>query len=182
MITSDHELKIISELSKNSGASQRELSKVLNLSLGMVNIVLHKLVHKGLMKVQHLDGRKAQYILTPKGVSEKTKKARQYLQRTIDVFTRIKEILKSRMRQLAKEGHGRFYVQGDWEFMHIFDLAVKELKEVEKIDITCQHLKGPQTGLEEGSVLFLSGDPESGLDNKCMKLIDLAELISEKLI
>jgi len=46
-----NELLIISEISKNSEASQRHLSKVSNLSLGMVNILLHRLIEKGYMKI-----------------------------------------------------------------------------------------------------------------------------------
>jgi len=178
MITTDHELKIISEISKNASASQRELSKVLNLSLGMVNIVLHKLVQKGLMKVQHLDGRNVKYILTPKGASEKTKKARQYLQRTIDVYTKMKEILKGKMRQLSKEGIVKFYVFGDWEFIHIFDLAVKELKDVEGLDISCAHIKDLSQEVGKDSAVFLADDPGTKLDKNKTLTVDLAELLS----
>ena len=58
-------------------ASQRELADELGFSLGKLNYCLRALKHKGLVKIQNFrkNPKKLNYIyvLTPKGIAEKTK-------------------------------------------------------------------------------------------------------------
>lgn len=122
----EHEHKIVSELSKNSGASQRHLSKVSELSLGMVNIVLHRLIEKGYMKIKQLDGRKVQYILTPKGFSEKVKKSRQYVSNTISLISVMKDAVRNIIDGYYSRGTRRFCVLGKGELLSVIEMAAKE--------------------------------------------------------
>ena len=82
-IIGERELKIIEEISQDKNLTQRKISHRLGLSLGMTNIILKRLVSKGYIKVKGLDRRKVQYILTPKGFTEKTKKSYRYFLKTI---------------------------------------------------------------------------------------------------
>ncbi len=74
----ERELKIIEEISREKNLTQRKISHKLGLSLGMTNLVLKRLANKGYIKVKGLNRRKVQYILTPKGFAEKTKKSYRY--------------------------------------------------------------------------------------------------------
>lgn len=123
----EHEHRIISELSKNSDASQRQLSKVSELSLGMVNIVLHRLIEKGYMKIKQLDGRKVQYILTPKGFSEKLKRSKQYVRNTVSLISSMKESVKKIVGDYRMTGVRKFAVLGRGELLTVIELAVREL-------------------------------------------------------
>ncbi len=71
---SERELRIIEEISRDRNLTQRKISHRLGLSLGMTNLILKRLVNKGYVKVRGLNRRKVQYILTPTGFAEKTKK------------------------------------------------------------------------------------------------------------
>ncbi len=123
----ENELKLIAELSKNSQASQRYLSKALELSLGMVNIILHRLIAKGYMKAKQLDGRRVSYILTPKGFSEKVKRSSEYIARTIDAFTSIKERIKDKIKGFYDSGRRKFVILGEGELSALTVMAFKEL-------------------------------------------------------
>ena len=68
---------ILRKISKNSKISQRILSGELKLSLGKINYCLKGLKQKGLIKInnfkQHKDKFQYTYLLTPKGIAEKTR-------------------------------------------------------------------------------------------------------------
>ncbi|MBI4423985.1 MAG: winged helix-turn-helix transcriptional regulator [Elusimicrobia bacterium] len=72
------EFAVIRELALNATRTQRELSESTGLSLGMTNLILKRLVRKGLLKVRQLDWHKTQYLLTVKGTLEKARKSCSY--------------------------------------------------------------------------------------------------------
>ena len=71
------DLKILIKLKNKPQASQRILAKELGLSLGKLNYCLKSLKDKGLVKIKNFKENPNKinyfYVLTPKGVSEKTK-------------------------------------------------------------------------------------------------------------
>ena len=81
--------KLLNLLDKNPKATQRELAEVLGVSLGKANYCLAALVDKGLVKVRSFtnSNKKAAYIylLTPKGVKEKSQVTLRFLQRKIQM-------------------------------------------------------------------------------------------------
>ena len=89
---------VLRKLEKNPSITQRELSNKLGISLGKINYCLKELRNKGLIKISNFRKNKNKityvYLLTPKGISAKTKltinfmkiKLREYedLKRDID--------------------------------------------------------------------------------------------------
>ena len=71
------DLDILRTISKKPNISQRKLSKVLGFSLGKLNYCIKLLQKKGLIKIQNFKKNKKKlnylYILTPQGISKKTK-------------------------------------------------------------------------------------------------------------
>ncbi len=172
----EHEHRIITEISKRSDASQRHLSKVSNLSLGMVNIVLHRLIEKGYMKIKQLDGRKVQYILTPKGFSEKVKRSQQYIQNTISSLAVIKDAIKKVMTDHSKNGVKRFVVLGRGEIRDIIDISFRELG---LPDVTMGH-KDSLEDIKDPSVvaLCIEGIP-ANKKNDSIIFIDIQKVLAE---
>jgi DNA-binding MarR family transcriptional regulator len=82
-MVNENELKIIEEISREKGLTQRDLSKKTNLSLGAVNIILKRLVGRGALKTKNLNPKKIEYIITPKGFAEKAKKSYNYFLKTV---------------------------------------------------------------------------------------------------
>jgi len=69
--------EVLRSISKNPNASQRELAYRLGYSLGKLNYCLNSLRKKGLIKYTNFKNNKNKinyiYLLTPKGISEKTR-------------------------------------------------------------------------------------------------------------
>lgn len=171
----EHEHKIISELSKNASASQRYLSKVSKLSLGMVNIVLHRLIEKGHMKIKQLDGRKVQYLLTPKGFSEKVKRSRQYVSNTISLISVMKDAVKKIISDYHAQGTKKFCVLGRGELLSVIEMAVKELG-AEDIELSRAD-DVPQIKEDAEIVFCISEFPQSG--NSSQIFVDITHKIAE---
>lgn len=81
-------------LQKTPDISQRELALKLGVSLGSVNYVLRSLAGKGLVKIQNFSKSKKKfsyaYILTPKGIAEKTKLTAAFLRLKLDEYQALK--------------------------------------------------------------------------------------------
>lgn len=73
------EYQILTHLQDNEKTSQRNISQRTGLSLGAVNILIKKMVRKGLIKVEKLNSRTMRYILTPQGIKEKTRLTYQFI-------------------------------------------------------------------------------------------------------
>ena len=70
------DLNILRKIQSKPEASQRELAKELGFSLGKINYCLNALKSKGLIKINNFKKNDNKlnyiYILTPKGIVEKT--------------------------------------------------------------------------------------------------------------
>ena len=71
------ELNLLRKLNLNPKYSQRELATKLGFSLGKLNYCIAALKNKGLIKVKNFKRNKDKlgyaYLLTPKGITEKSK-------------------------------------------------------------------------------------------------------------
>jgi DNA-binding MarR family transcriptional regulator len=67
------ELEILHEVSTNEHVSQRHLSEKLGMAAGLVHLYLKRLAHKGFIKVSGINKRRLKYLLTPRGIAEKTR-------------------------------------------------------------------------------------------------------------
>ena len=85
-------LRKIKQQSKN----QRELAKELNFSLGKLNYCLNALRKKGLLKIESFrkNPSKIQYVLTPKGISLRTKLTIDFMKRKMKEYDELKKELK----------------------------------------------------------------------------------------
>jgi EPS-associated MarR family transcriptional regulator len=85
---------LLKELAKAERRSQRELARELGLSLGKLNFILQALIAKGLVKMENFaqNDNKLQYryLLTPKGVRERLKITRAFIQRKEAEYERLR--------------------------------------------------------------------------------------------
>jgi len=119
------ELKVIAEISRENSLTQRELSKRTALSLGAVNIIIRRLVKRGLLKTKNLNPKKVEYLLTPKGISEKAKKTYDYVVKTIDMVTRVKEEIAKIVLDEFNRGQKKFIILGGNSMADVIELALK---------------------------------------------------------
>jgi DNA-binding MarR family transcriptional regulator len=78
-INTINRLKLLEEIASNTNGSQREFSKNLDISLGLVNASIKDLVKNGYCKISTTPKRRMNYILTPRGILEKSRLTYEYL-------------------------------------------------------------------------------------------------------
>ena len=123
----EREFELINIVGAELGSNQRDLSRHMDMSLGMTNMLLRRLVAKGYIRIRQLNKKKVEYILTPKGFTEKMRKSIKYTLKTITSIGAIKERIKTVVSELYKKGERNFVVLGKSDFALLIEIAFKEL-------------------------------------------------------
>ena len=84
--------------------SQRHLARQMNISLGLVNSFIKRLAQKGYFKITHVPKNRVKYILTPKGVAEKSRLTYEYVTSSFDFYRRARKALRLKLAQLQEQG------------------------------------------------------------------------------
>ncbi len=99
----DIRLDLLRKIELNPEYTQRELSKEMGVSLGKVNYCIKKLTEKGWIKLTNFTHNPNKvgyaYLLTPKGIEEKTELTFSFLKRKVIEY----EILKKEINELKLE-------------------------------------------------------------------------------
>lgn len=127
-VLDEREFELINIIGADLGSNQRDLSRRLDLSLGMTNMLIRRMVSKGFIRISQLNKRKVKYILTPRGFSEKMRKSIKYTFKTVTSIGLIKERIKKVVVQLYhQEGHRVFTVLGKSDFALLINMVFSEI-------------------------------------------------------
>ena len=87
--------QLLKSLEQDANLTQRQLSEELGISLGKVNYCLKSLIQRGFVKINNFknSNHKLQYsyLLTPKGIEEKTKLTIEFLKVKTEEYEALKE-------------------------------------------------------------------------------------------
>jgi len=93
----DH-LNILRKIRNKPNSTQRELAKDLGFSLGKLNYCLRALKSKGFIKMNNFKKNPNKvnyiYVLTPKGIVEKTELTINFMKRKMSEYDELKSELK----------------------------------------------------------------------------------------
>ena len=93
-------LNVLRKIQKRPNSTQREFAKELGFSLGKFNYCIKALKQKGFIKIknfkQNLNKINYLYVLTPKGISEKTNLTVNFMKRKMQEYDELKKELKER--------------------------------------------------------------------------------------
>ena len=88
-------LNILRKIKDNPRSSQRELAEELGFSLGKLNYCLKALKAKGLVKISNFKKNPEKinyiYLITPKGILEKTKLTLNFMKRKMQEYEELKK-------------------------------------------------------------------------------------------
>ena len=91
--------EVLRTINKDPNLSQRKLADKLGFSLGKLNYIIKALKDKGFIKINNFSKNPNKlnyvYILTPKGISEKTKLTVSFMKRKMAEYEELKEDLKN---------------------------------------------------------------------------------------
>ena len=118
------ELKILSKIEESENISQRIISKELNVALGLANSLIKKFIKKGFLKLKEAPMKRYMYYLTPKGLVEKTKLTKEFLETSLFFFKKSKEEYENEFKKL-KNKNKIVVLCGVSDFTDIAILAAK---------------------------------------------------------
>jgi EPS-associated MarR family transcriptional regulator len=107
VFTEEPHFRILRELERDPKVSQRYLAEQLGVSVGKINYCLKALIDRGLVKANNFRNSKNKraylYVLTPRGVSAKSRNALHFLQRKTAEY----EALRKEIDRLRREARQR---------------------------------------------------------------------------
>ena len=90
-------LDVLRKIKQKPSSSQRELAEELGFSLGKLNYLLKALSSKGLVKIDNFKKNPNKinyvYVLTPKGISEKSKLTMNFMKKKLKEYDELKREL-----------------------------------------------------------------------------------------
>ena len=90
----DH-LDVLRKIQKKPKSTQRELAEALGFSLGKLNYCIKALQNKGLVKIKNFQKNPKKinyiYVITPKGIAEKTKLTLNFMKRKMKEYDELKK-------------------------------------------------------------------------------------------
>jgi DNA-binding MarR family transcriptional regulator len=119
-------LNFLEEIDNNHTPSQRDLSRKLGVSLGLVNSFIRRLVLKGYLKITTVPKNRVKYILTPKGAAEKTRLTYQYVHYSFEFYRSARKNLKELFKELMAQGVRCVVLYGVSDFAEIAYISLQE--------------------------------------------------------
>ena len=92
------QFNVLRKIDSFSKLTQRQLANKLGFSLGKLNYCIKALKKKGLVKIHNFEKNpnklKYMYILTPRGISQKTKLTINFMKKNMHEYDELKKELK----------------------------------------------------------------------------------------
>ncbi len=175
------ELTILSYIEQNADATQRELSEHSGVSLGTVNLLLKRMVKKGLVKMERLQPNSIKYFLTPRGIANKIERTYGYVVRTYNEINR----LKRRILEVTEAIHSNNEVEAILFFGkrdELYDM-IEELKHSNSFHVHVElfdevdKLVDSIAVQESYAVVVWSGEAEVVLKERGVRTVNIMEMV-----
>ncbi len=107
MLTDEVRYRLLKLLEPNPKLSQREVARELGISLGKVNYCLQALIGKGWIKVANFKNSRNKaaymYMLTPRGLEEKTRLTLRFLVLKIAEYEKLRAEIDQMRREARRD-------------------------------------------------------------------------------
>src|SRR5262245_53034178 len=125
------DLEILTAVDEGGSLTQRALAQRLGVALGLTNLYLKRLSRKGYLKIVEFPRKPAtrkrlRYLLTPKGIAEKTRLTYEHMSYALNLYRRTRETLRQTLAELAPAGAKRIALYGIGDAAELAYLTLKE--------------------------------------------------------
>ncbi|MBM4066327.1 MAG: winged helix-turn-helix transcriptional regulator [Planctomycetes bacterium] len=131
---------ILQSLENGEQTSQRQLSSQLGINVASINFALKKLTKRGLVKMLGANPRRMQYILTPKGIAEKTQIAYKFFDRNFHFYKAVRKDVEDKISSISFDDKKRIAIYGVTDLMEIAYLVIQD-KELDLVAIVDDETK-----------------------------------------
>ena len=128
----ERDLEILTAIGEGRPLTQRALAQRLGVALGLTNLYVKRLAKKGFIKITEFPRKpharkRLRYILTPKGLLEKSRLTYDYMSHSLGIYRRTRETLREALSHLPGDGAKRVVLYGVGEAAELAYVTLKEL-------------------------------------------------------
>ena len=121
------DLTILSAIADNDKLTQRHLARELGVTVSLANLYVRRLALKGFIRVINIRANRLRYLLTPKGIAEKSRLTYSYMCRTFERYREARRSLQAALHPLTEDGHKRIAFYGTGEAAEVAYVCLKEV-------------------------------------------------------
>jgi DNA-binding MarR family transcriptional regulator len=119
-------LDLLESVDRDSEQSQRNMAVRFGVALGLVNAYLRICIKKGYVKVRRMPARRRAYLLTPKGLAEKSRLTVLLLSNQLELFRRARADYADVFAAARAKGWRRVVLIGASELADISVICARE--------------------------------------------------------
>lgn len=103
------------------------MASSLGIALGLANLYVKRLARKGYIKVSTIPPNRLRYLLTPRGLAEKTRLTYEFMDYSVRLYRETRGILREALAAVAERGQRRVVLYGTGEAAELAYLTIVEL-------------------------------------------------------
>jgi DNA-binding MarR family transcriptional regulator len=127
-VAAHRDLQMLQAIAEGDRVTQRTLADKLGIALGLANIYCKRLVRKGFVKCVSIQSNRLRYLLTPKGIAEKTRLTYEFMDYSLFLYSQVRSHLRAVLEPYALRNEKRVAVFGTGEAAELAFLSIAELK------------------------------------------------------
>lgn len=124
-VEAHRDLRLLEAVHEDSRVTQRGLASKLGIALGLANIYLKRMIHKGYIKCVNVQPNRISYLITPRGISEKARLTYEFMDYSLHLYGEVRQHLREAMQDCAAAGK-RVAIYGSGEAAELAYLSLKE--------------------------------------------------------
>jgi predicted transcriptional regulator len=124
-VEAHRDLRVLEAVQQDSRLTQRGLASKLGIALGLANIYLKRMIHKGYVKCVNVQPNRISYLITPRGIAEKARLTYEFMDYSLHLYGEVRQHLRAALRECAAAGK-RVAICGSGEAAELAYLSLKE--------------------------------------------------------
>jgi hypothetical protein len=124
-VEAHRDLRLLEAVHEDSRVTQRGLASKLGIALGLANIYLKRMIHKGYIKCVNVQPNRISYLITPRGIAEKARLTYEFMDYSLHLYGEVRQHLREAMQDCAEAGK-RVAIYGSGEAAELAYLSLKE--------------------------------------------------------
>jgi predicted transcriptional regulator len=124
-VEAHRDLRVLEAVQQDSRLTQRGLASKLGIALGLANIYLKRMIHKGYIKCVNVQPNRISYLITPRGIAEKARLTYEFMDYSLHLYGEVRQHLRAALRECAAAGK-RVAIYGSGEAAELAYLSLKE--------------------------------------------------------
>ena len=120
------DLRLLEAIEQDQRITQRSLARKLDIALGLANVYLKRMIRKGYIKCVSIPSNRLLYLITPKGIAEKTRLSYEFMEYSLELYREARRQLHAVLEPVARDGSKRVAIFGSGEAAELAYLSLKE--------------------------------------------------------